>query len=82
MMRPIERLAGGRSLGILAGHPDVTPPGRWAAQAQTDRSVGWLQVRMGVLVQIRDVPEPVHSVLKARAACWATAQPQTSRSYS
>lgn len=24
--------------------------------------------RMGVLVQVRDVPEPVHRVLKARAA--------------
>jgi antitoxin FitA len=27
-----------------------------------------MQIRMGVLVQIRDVPEDVHGILKARAA--------------
>ena len=31
-----------------------------------------LQRRMGVLVQIRDLPEPVHRTLKARAAASGT----------
>lgn len=31
-----------------------------------------MQQRMGVLVQIRDLPEPVHRTLKARAAASGT----------
>lgn len=33
---------------------------------------GILHSRMGVLVQIRDLPEPVHRTLKARAAASGT----------
>jgi len=31
-----------------------------------------MELRMGVLVQIRDLPEPVHRTLKARAAASGT----------
>ncbi len=44
---------------------------RFASQrraAEQCDSYGKVLIRMGVLVQIRDVPEPVHRVLKARAA--------------
>jgi plasmid stability protein len=36
--------------------------------------------RMGVLVQIRDVPEPVHRALKARAAASGTSLSEYVRS--
>jgi len=35
-----------------------------------------MQERMGVLVQIRDLPEPVHRAPKARAAASGTSLPE------
>jgi len=39
-----------------------------------------MQQRMGVLVQIRDLPEPVHRTLKARAAATGTSLSEYLRS--
>jgi plasmid stability protein len=39
-----------------------------------------MQERMGVLVQIRDLPEPVHRKLKARAAASGTSLSEYLRS--
>jgi plasmid stability protein len=39
-----------------------------------------MQWRMGVLVQIRDLPEPVHRTLKARAAASGTSLSEYLRS--
>jgi antitoxin FitA len=39
-----------------------------------------LRLRMGILVQIRDLPEPIHRTLKARAAASGTSLSEYLRS--